>query len=127
MFQVRTLLCAIALASVANAVVYRPNNNMVYQRRQDASATAMAQAASTSKPSPPFNFGNPSSDYPGVVADGRMRVWPRSTALTIGVRLVLLISTCLYLIKKSEQWLGVQSRVTMRVLFLTVPSPLFTL
>ena len=70
MFQVRTLLCAIALASVANAVVYRPNNNMVYQRRQDASATAMAQAASTTKPSPPFNFGNPSSDYPGVVADG---------------------------------------------------------
>ena len=60
---VRTLLCVFALVSASNAVVYRPDKGMVYQRRQTVSSAA-AKAKSSS---PPFNYGNPSQDYDGVV------------------------------------------------------------
>lgn len=63
MVPVRTLLCVFALVSAANAVVYRPDRGMVYQRRQTASSAA-AKAQSSS---PPFSYGTPSQDYDGVV------------------------------------------------------------
>ncbi|KAL4399893.1 hypothetical protein ACI68E_002802 [Malassezia pachydermatis] len=77
----RSLLCAISLASAANALVYRPANGN-YRRQASsaaagptsvagdvaASVSAQAAQASSSTPSPPFQYGNPSPDYPGVVA-----------------------------------------------------------
>ena len=60
---VRTLLCVFALVSASSAVVYRPDKGMVYQRRQTVSSAASKAKSS----SPPFNYGNPSQDYDGVV------------------------------------------------------------
>jgi len=83
MIPTRTILCAFAFLTAANAaMVYRPDNgNRLYRRQASSGSDAPTMASSLSKsmsalgaqatastPSPPFQFGNPSHDYPGVIA-----------------------------------------------------------
>ncbi|WFD25700.1 hypothetical protein MNAN1_000666 [Malassezia nana] len=81
MIPLRTLLCVFAVLSTTNAaMVYRPDSNRFYRRQAESSSagptsaelskslSALGAQATASTPSPPFDFGNPSPDYPGVVA-----------------------------------------------------------
>lgn len=80
---IRTVLCVFALLSATNAaMVYRPDGgNRMYRRQASSSSagptmgdtlsksiSALGAQATASTPSSPFKFGNPSPDYPGVVA-----------------------------------------------------------
>jgi len=77
MLSIRTILSALAVASAANAVVYRPANQMarLSPRQNDAKASSsakMASEAAATNTAPPFKYGSPSTDYPNVVASGDM-------------------------------------------------------
>lgn len=81
MIPLRTLLCVFALLSTTNAaMIYRPDSDRFYRRQAESSSagptsaelsksiSALASQATASTPSSPFDFGDPSPDYPGVVA-----------------------------------------------------------